>query len=310
MNFKSFLSKILFENGKVTKKWGTSRASKSDIEIALKKVSDILKIDLDNLKKQVLGTTELTLLGYKKDSGDIDIAIDMKSPEFMQEVHKKMMKAFNNEGQLQPGIRVGSYAVPVSNNKKVQVDLMFVPDVDWARFHFYSDEGKESKYKGAIRGQLLMAASRYKQIKDEDLVVTDDNGNVIARASRAWNPTGGIRRVFKIAPMNKKGTARLKNMIEVTPNELKQELIKIDPKYKDIKFSDKLDLINDPNKAVEHLFGKGYTEKDVTSAEKVIELIKKTFPKNIQDKIFKDVADSFKGTNIKLPPEISSFHKK
>lgn len=305
MNFKSFLSKILSESGKATEKWATSRASKSDIESALKVISDTIKIDLSALKKQLLGATELALLGYKDDAGDIDIAIELKSPEFMDEVHSKMMDAFDNEGVLQKGTKVGSYAIPVSDKKKIQVDLMFVPDVKWAKFHFSSEEGKSSKYKGAVRGQLLMAASRYTLKPNEDLVVLDDQGNAIARASRAWNPTGGIRRVFKIAPMNKKGTGRLKGLVDISPEELRKELVKIDPKYKDAKFSDKTDLIDDPDKAAEHVFGKGVKAKDVGSAEQVIELIKKTFSKSDQEKIFKDVALAFKGTDVKLPPELA-----
>lgn len=304
MNFKQFLSKILSESGKATEKWGTTRASKSDIEKALSLVSNAIKIDLSTLKNQLLGATELTLLGYKDDVGDIDIAIELKSPEFMDEIHTKMMNSFNNEGTLQKGLKVGSYAIPVNDKKKVQVDLMFVPDINWAKFHFYSVEGKSSKYKGAVRGQLLMAASRHTLKPNEDLVVMDNNGNVIARASRAWNPTGGIRRVFKIAPMNKKGTDRLKSMVDVSPEDLRKELIKIDPKYKNAKFNDVVDLIDDPNKAVQHIFGKGTSIKDVASAEQVIELIKKTFSKSDQEKIFKDVADAFKGTDIKLPPEL------
>ncbi|MEM4261049.1 MAG: hypothetical protein QXG00_07445 [Candidatus Woesearchaeota archaeon] len=305
MNFKSFLSKILSESGKATEKWSTSRATKSDIETALKLVSNAIDINLSTLKNQLLGSTELTLLGYKDDSGDVDIALELKSPEYMDEIHSKMMNSFNNEGILQKGIKVGSYAIPVSNKKKIQVDLMFVPDVKWAKFNFFSGEGKSSKYKGAVRNELLMAALRYSLKPNEDLIVLDDSGNVIARASRAWIPSQGIKRVFKIAPINKKGTARLKGMVDISPEELKKELIKIDPKYKDIKFNDTVDLISDPDKAVEHIFGKGVTEKDVVSAEDIIKLIKKTFSKSDQEKIFKDVSAVFKGTKVKLPPEIT-----
>lgn len=307
MNFKSFLSKILSESGKATEKWGTSRATKSDIETALKLVSNAIKIDLSILKDQLLGATDLTILGYKDDAGDVDIAIELKSPEYMDEVHSNMMDAFNNEGVLQKGTKVGSYAVPVSSKKKIQVDLMFVPDVKWAKFHFSSEEGKSSKYKGAVRGQLLMAASRYTLKPNEDLVVLDDQGNAIARASRAWVPSEGVKRVFKIAPMNKKGTTRLKGMVDISPKELKKELIKIDPKYKDVKFSDKIDIILDPDKAVEQIFGQGVKAKDVASAEDVIKLIKKTFSKFDQEKIFKDVSAAFKGTDVKLPPEITNI---
>lgn len=305
MNFKSFLSKILSESGKATEKWGTSRASKSDIEQALKSISKVIDVDFSVLKNQLLGATELALLGYKNDAGDVDIAIELKSPEYMDELHIKMMDAFNNEGMLQKGTKVGSYAIPVSDKKKIQVDLMFVPDVKWAKFHFSSEEGKSSKYKGAVRGQLLMAASRYTLKPGEDLVVLDDQGNAIARASRAWVPSEGVKRVFKIAPMNKKGTARLKGLENVSPEELRKELIKIDPKYKDVKFSDKADIILDPDKAAEHIFGKGVKAKDVATTEQVINLIKKTFSKSDQEKIFKDVAQSFKNDDIKLPPELT-----
>lgn len=305
MNFKHFLQ-IISESGKATEKWNTSRANKSDIDKALSSVANILGISKDELQSNLLGSTELTLLGKKKDAGDIDVAIPFKSDEDMIKIHNKMLNAFNNKGVIQKGLKVASYAIPVSKDKKVQLDLMFVPDVKWAKFHFFSSEGNKSKYKGAIRTMLLIIASRYKLKYGEDLTVFDDSGNLIARTSMAWKPASGIERVFKIAPFKVRGEGRLKSMVDVSPEKLKSELIKIDPKYKNIKFSDKLELINDPNKAAEHLFGKGTKATDLDSAEEIISLIKKNYSKDLQEKIFKEVAKEFPKP-IELPTEINAF---
>lgn len=306
MNFKRFLQKIISESGKATEKWDTSRANKSDIDKALSLASDASGIPKDELKSNLLGSTELALLGKKKDAGDIDIAILFTSDEDMMKLHNKMMDTFNNEGTIQKGLKVASYAVPVSKDKKVQLDFMFVPDTKWAKFNFFSSEGNKSKYKGAIRTYLLIIASRFKLKDGEDLTVFDDKGNLIARTSMAWKPSAGIERVFKIAPMKAKGEGRLKSMVNVSPEKLKSELVKIDPKYKNIKFSDKPEFINDPNKAAEHLFGKGTKASDLDSAEEIVALIKKNYSKDLQEKIFKEVAKEFPKP-IELPPEINAF---
>lgn len=306
LTFKNFIEQTILEGGNSTAKWNTTRASKADIEKAIKFVSKHSKIPEEYLRDNLLGSTETTLLGLKKDSGDADIAI--QSTEFdIDEIFAKLEKATGGEGILMKGISVASFAIPVGGDKKIQVDLMFVPDKKWAKFHYHSAEGRGSKYKGKIRTLLLMNTAKFKVDEGEDLILTDEKGNPIIRVGKSWKPIKGLERVFKIAPMAKSGKGRVKAMVDATPEEVKKELAKIDPKLKNAKFSSISELISDPDKAVEKLFGKGVGQKDVESAEQVVKLIKK-FPKDIQEKIFSGVAKDVMPNDL-LPPEIEKYRK-
>lgn len=265
LTFKTFL----LEGGHATAKWETQRANQSDVKAALEFVSKTIGVPFNTLRNDLLGSTELTLLGKKKDSGDIDIAFSVKDAD-AETIDEKMRAATNGEGGYNKGTRVGSYAVPV-NGKKVQVDLMFVNDKDWAKFIYHSSLGNGSKYPGAVRNILMFTALTKRQVPGEDFVLRDNDGNVIARASRSIKMDAGMERLFKVAKRSKTGGFS-KTLEKVAPDDVMSFLKQLG---KEIKFKADPEITTDPSKIVQFIFGKGVKPEDVKTAEQVIALIKK-----------------------------------
>lgn len=275
ITFKQFLA----EGGKATAEHGTSRATKHDIVAALKFVSKHTGLSVQHLEDHLLGSTAQTLAGQKKDSGDIDIA--MHSDEKREQYEKSMTDAVGFPPR-KTGANVLSYAVPVGGDKRVQVDLMFVPDVEWAKFSYHSEPG--SKFKGSIRNLLIYALVLNTMEKDKDMRIKDDEGNDIARASRSFQLDTGVHRTFKVAPMRKDGKGRTKSAVKTTPDEV--EKVAKEHGFKG-KFSKEEDVIRDPGRFAKMLLGANGTAEELkTSAENLIGTIKKKRTDHKQ--IFKD----------------------
>ena len=266
ITFKEFLA----EGGNATAKYKTARASAADIKAALQFVSKVIGVPVETLRNDLLGSTELTLLGKKKDSGDIDIAFSLEDSD-VDTIHAKMLKAVNGEGTFNPGTKIGSYAVPV-NGKKVQVDLMFVKNKDWAKFIYHSSQGDTSAYPGAVRNILLFTALAHTQEKGKDFVLRDETGNPYARASKSITLDSGMKRLFKMAKYNEKTGKYNMTMNTVSPEELEDHLKKMGH---NIKFSKELEHTDDPKQIVQFIFGKNAKVEDAKTAEGVIKLIKK-----------------------------------
>lgn len=282
VSFKQFL----LEGGAATAEQGTSRANKAQVEQALAATAKALKLPLETLQKQALGSVHLVLSGHKKDAGDIDIAI----PEDQMERFDQLMRA-SFEGTLNKGTGVGSYAVPVDGGK-VQVDLMFSPDVEWAKFIYSSEHGRKSAYPGAVRNILMMTAVANTRKEGED-AIKKDGDQVIARATRSLKLQGGLERLFKAAKVKKDGTYT-KGLEKVEPKDLEAHLGKG-------KFKPEADVITDPKKVVEWLFGKGVGAKDVETAEQVVALIKK-LPNAAE--IVKDAKEQLTRAKLPVPKEL------
>lgn len=287
------------EGGNATAAWGTSRATQSDMKIALQFMARVSGISYEELTGALLGSTEMTMLGIRPESGDVDIAVDAHQHD-MHVVHDKVMAAIHDEGTLQSGLRTGSYAIPVANGRKIQVDLMFFDSPTWAKFMYHSDEGRHSKYKGVVRNQLLMACVRH-MIHPGDMVVKNDDGEIIARASRSIDPNKGMRRIFKMATINKRTGTLNKTLSTATPEEIKA-------RYPDAKFIDKEDLINDPVALVHALFGPGVEPSDIMTVESLMDVIKRKIDDSkLREVIGIDAATTLDHSGIPYPPELKSL---
>lgn len=294
ITFKQFI----LEGGAATKDFNTKRATKADIVAALKFVSKHTGLSVKELEDSLLGSTGQTLAGLKKDSGDIDIAIQMSDDE-IQPMVDKLKVATGMDKVHRTGDGVFSFAVPTIDDKRVQVDLMLVPSKDWAKFGFASDPS--SKFKGAIRNLLLVNLMKRIFEKDNDFVIHDDGGNEIIRVRRRFTMDRGLKREFRLAKMRKDGKGRVSSMGPSSADEVEAELAKMGVKQ---KFSKNVDPIYDANKAAEFMFGKGVKGKDIMSAEQVISLIKK---RKDHAAIFKDSIDDFKKNKLDTPPELVEF---
>lgn len=293
ITFRTFL---LLEGGNATEKYGVERANKQDIEKAIELVSKALQVDLKIISAGLLGSTEVTLAGQKQDSGDIDIAMSTDDID-MDEVNKKMLTLCNNEGSLNRGTSIGSYAVDVGG-KKVQVDLMFVKSKDWAKFIYHSAHGRGSNYQGVVRNFLLMAAVRYTQEPGKDIIIKKKD-DVIARASRALKPDTGLERLFKMATTSKRSGKMGRNLQKVEPAQLQQHIDSL--VGKPVKFSHDAEIINDPDEVAKFIFGSNVKAKDIMTAEQVIERIKK-LPNAAE--IFKAARADLENSNLPIPKEM------
>lgn len=269
ITFKTFLlENHLFEGGKATQAAGTGRANKQDIEAALKFVSRVTGIAETKLRSNLLGSTSHTLNGIKPDSGDIDIAI-----EGAPSAHQELLQAMQNETGMKP-VKIGgntfSFAVPTTGDRKVQVDLMFVPSEEWARWMYHSAE--DSKHKGRIRNALLRSVAAHSTKEGEDLIVKDKSGHEIIRVRKSLKNDDGLIRLFKVAPLRKDGKGRTKSLAPATPKDVQAALKELGI---DKQFSKSDDQTLTPDLVAAALFGKGVKAKDLMSTEQVVQRILK-----------------------------------
>ncbi len=262
VTFKQFLT----EGGHATSKHATQRATPADVAQVLLFTSRALKIPRDTLKNDLIGSAKLTILGKKKDSSDVDIALAMKDHD-PADTNNLMLKAVGGKGSYNPGTKVGSYAVPVGEDRRVQVDLMFVSDKSWAKWIYHSSEGDESQYPGAVRNIILMTALAYTQEHGKDFVHRDHEGKPVMRASKSIKMDLGMERLFKMAKFNKKTGRYNKGIEKVDPKEIEAHLHELGMH---VEFSHDPEITNNPDHVASFVFGAGVKAKDLMTAEDVI----------------------------------------
>lgn len=292
ITFKQFLT----EGGAATADLGTQRANKQDIEAALRFITKHTGVTYETLAANLLGSTEHTLAGHRKDSGDIDIAFE-ESKHDRDTLIAKMKVATGMDKVHQTGAGVYSFAVPVGN-KKVQVDFMFVPSEKWARFGYGSHHS--SKHKGVVRTLLLVNLMKQLYVEGKDLQLKDDAGNDIVRVRRSFKPDVGLERLFNLAPMRKDGKGRTL-LKKVKPEEIEAELKRMGH---NVTFSKDPDPIRDPQVATTFMFGKGVKPEDIDTAEKIIALIMK---RKDHATVLKNAAEDIVKIGLPLPDEMKKF---
>lgn len=296
LSFKRFLIK---EGGKATAEWGTKRAYPEDVKNAVAQMAKALGVPAAELSKNLLGTSRLTYAGKKSSSGDVDIAVDIKNfPDF----HEKAQQLVGQQGQYNTGTKVGSYAVEVSKGKKVQVDLMFVDSTDLAKFTYFSSEGEDSVYPGAVRNIMLMTLATFMIEDGKDFVVKHED-EIIARASRSLKLNVGLERLFKVAKKRKDGEGRVKSLEKVSPDELEAELKDID-QSKIGKFEKSSAIVNDPDEIAHFFFGEKTFAKDIMTAEQVSKLINKTFTGQHLADIKASIKKHLEKSGFEVPKEL------
>lgn len=292
--FKQFLT----EGGAATNEFNTVRATKADIEAALDFVSKHTGIHRKKLEGNLLGSTGHTLAGKKKDSGDVDIALEDGMFD-RDSIVAKMTKA-TGMGKVHPtGGATYSFAVPVGGGRKVQVDLMFVASEKWARFGYHS--ALDSEHRGVVRNFLLVNVMKQMYEDGKDISVMDPKLDVEAvRVRRGFKMDGGLERLFRVAPLRKDGKGRVA-LRKGTPEEVDAILKQLGKKA---TFSRDADAILDPDKAAEFMFGKGVKASDILSAEQVI---KQIFKRPDHAVIFKDAIEDIERADLPVPAEIKQF---
>ena len=210
------------------------------------------------------------------------------------------------EGKFNKGNMIGSYLVPIegdASNGSVQVDLMFVPSIPWAKFSYFSP-GDKSEYKGSVRTCLLMGiAAAFEH--PEYTYFKNEAGLLTFRCGLTFDLNEGLRTIYQCRKTNKNGdylstlkTIEYEEALEKFPSELK----KIEP----IK-------ITSPERAMWTLFlnDETFFPFDFDTAEDVIGIIKNVFDEEHQERVFKFASLRAYGIKDKttLPPEILNCYK-
>lgn len=291
MKLEHFRS-IVNEDSKALAHLGTKRIDRNDINPTIKFVSELVGIPRNELHP--LGS-----VGKIADSGDIDLGLDIN--RYHHQHIDRVIKSHGYEGYYDSNRKVGSYAIPIKGDKEnglVQVDFMFTPNPEWAKFSYFSP-GEGSRYKGAVRTVLLTAVAAVLNEPGTDHFQYLENGDLSVRVGRSLDLPSGLKRVFQYRPKNVVGDGYQKQMKSISPEDFKKM-------HPDVQVKDGKMIIDDPEKVVKTLFGKGVTPNDVESAEQVMHLIKKTFTPDMQKKIFKIASNRLAHLRgkISLPPEL------
>lgn len=186
------------------------------------------------------------------------------------------------------GLNITSLSWPIEgnpNNGMVQLDLIPISSMDWAKFIYYSPDYRkgESKYKSAHRNWLLSAIlSARKNIIDQD-----EEGQVMDYDSPVLILSDGL--FWHKKSYRGKRIPRLKNPQKIEGSE---------------RF-----ITNDPQEFIDFALGAGYTQEDVKTFEDLFRII--TNPKfDLYDKL-PDIKENFlkymERTGLEVPSEINSI---
>lgn len=98
-------------------------------------------------------------------SGDIDIAIETSWDDNFESIYKFIENDLENVssiGNINKQLHVFNFGYKWNNEDIVQVDFMFVDDLEFAEFVYHSPDFRknESKYKGMYQSALLMATAK------------------------------------------------------------------------------------------------------------------------------------------------------
>ncbi|MCH5167436.1 MAG: hypothetical protein J1F35_06025 [Erysipelotrichales bacterium] len=131
-------------------------------DIAGKVGKDILK-DIKNKFAYdgiLLGSTGKK--GKDQMSGDIDVAIQAPWEDYEKiKKYVESLDKFTDFGNINKQLHVINFGYEWETDKVVQIDIMFVEDLDFADFVYHSPDftKNESKYKGMYASALFMAVA-------------------------------------------------------------------------------------------------------------------------------------------------------
>ena len=264
-SFSSFSK--LFEGGAAIK---SSRPIKeSEVEKTIQHMREVLfpligdgEFDKDYL---LIGS-----IGKKKSpsdtSGDIDLGIaqeflaqkfGISADQSLQFLYDKLSSelpailGYEPDMKLMKGINVLSIAWPIegdTENGTVQLDLIPISNMDWAKFIFYSPDYRknESKYKSAHRNWLFQAIlSALKNVTKRD-----ENGDIIDFDTYALRLNDGI---YKNKKTFQGATKRLKR-----PDTVKGQSVFV---------------TRDPQELLDLMFGGGVKPDNVKTFEDVWNIV-------------------------------------
>ena len=253
-------------------------------------------------------TSEIGSTGKKDFSGDIDIALNydkaaklmgVESADDVTSAIKDKMTELGIEFVAKNGLNC---KVPIQGTQQgefVQLDIFKTTSLDFTKFAKFGPSQTESKYKGAIRSDLLchLIAVVTREAAEEGLedgVFTSPTGEeypakTFTQYSIFDDGVYKLKKTFK----NKAGTGVNKNPSEVKGNRV---------------------LVTQcPQELIDMLFGKGrYTQSDFNSFESILNNVILTDDFPYKDKIKTILKKTYDGLVIKnapIPEELTKLLK-
>ena len=217
--------KVLNEGGSLP---GVGAINIDEIEPTLDNLENILGIDLKN---NVLGS-----VGKKEFSGDIDIALDIKTedlPAFVKKLESiPEVLDIAKSSVIMTKVKIADY----DPNKKVEgkprtgyVQVDFMPgDPGWLKTFYHAPHEKDSKYKGVFRNILITSIALHLDRKDSKQKIAD--GRPVQSERYMWSPNDGLVKVLRTPEPNKKGDGYTKkniNKIIAGPYKNPDEIAKV-----------------------------------------------------------------------------------
>jgi len=226
-------------------------------------------------------------------SGDIDIAVsvDKIAAELGVSIQTALfalndkLKSMGLSTKMAPGFNQVSIGAPIGGDPKkgtVQVDLMLSTDLDWSRFIYHAPDFRiaESRYKGAHRNLLLMAAigqSFKKIVSQTDAGETKEFEAYVVRLNQ--------------------GIVQVRKSFEGKKGLLKNAAL--------LKDYDKF-VTNTPQQVVELLFNGNHTPRDLDTYEKTKDLIESSdfkFPE-MRKAIYQDFEQKVIDSKLPVPDDL------
>lgn len=282
-SFKLFLK----EGGNSVK--NVTRINQENVAATLKDIDKKLAkaLKLDKKSMMPIGSTGKKAPG--ESSGDIDIALDLhllvknhklKSVDDIYDTMKKILSPMFSEVHINKGLAVMAVAFPIANidglqkGENVQLDLMFVEDMDFAKFAYWSPLHYESKYKSAYRNILMNAIAAFVDEKVLERGEFEGEDVPVKWSKYVFDIRTGFKKIIK-SRLGKKGVLKNSKTIDVT----------LMAKGKD------------PDFIAQTLLGKEFDKNDATSFETVYgavmsnKFLHKKFRKKILTKAAKDLVN-------------------
>ena len=206
-------------------------------------------------------------------SGDIDLAVsaDKIAGHLGSSLDQSLfaldakLKSMGYQTKLAIGFNQVSIGVPIAGDSKLgvgQLDFMLSTDLEWSRFIYHSPNFREaeSKYKGAYRNILLMAAvgkSFYEVTKTTEAGETAEYKAYVVRLNQGITE---VRKSFE----GKKGLVKTAKLLRDYDNLITRE----------------------PQGVVDLLFNGSFTPSDIDTYEKLYGLLNSNsfkYPKALND---------------------------
>jgi hypothetical protein len=213
------IAELLFEGGNAfVGDLAVIRIARAQVKPTVAFLEGITGLSLLN---NMLGST-----GIKETSGDIDLAVDrseITKDELLVTI--RQWTDAHNMTAVMPAKKLGSSVTmrcPISGNPKngfVQVDLMFVSDIEFARWAIRANP--DSKYKNLVKNKLLynLAKSMNLRYQEQEGLTTLDTKKLLKNGN---NPDFIAKKLLN-AKATRKDIESVESIMAALKNDPKKE---------------------------------------------------------------------------------------